>query len=701
MVRRVGSRDVSAEQADLDASSASRGADAPRAHPRAPGSLATGAPPELIRGVVGYLRRSTDRQEQSIGDQRAAVERHAAERGLVVSRWYTDDAVSGTSTAGRRAFQALIADASSGAFREVLVYDVKRFGRVDNDEAGYYRHLLRTHGVVVTYVSENFSGDGTDDLLRPVKQWQAREESKDLARVTIRGLVSKATAVSPCAGAAHGDEPTPASAQGPSRDVARAGGWWMGGSPPFGYDLRYESARGAFLVRVRYARDGSKEALDDQGRLLRRLERGESLAVTRKDRCKLVPGEAKRVKIVRRIFRMYAEQGLGFKAIAARLNAEGIETARGEAWGPRCSGRWSASAVRAMLVNPAYRGDMAWNRRTDARFFRISQGRAVERGGRSLGRRLEANPERDWIVIANAHEGLVARALWNAAQRRLQCRAKAQPPSAPGSAPRGARGASGGSGGSGAGAGGGVRVARGAGVHYLLSGLCSCAGCGNRYEGYTQRSRSGGASKRTYACGAAIRQGVCRLGQVDLDVLEQTVLEAVGGHYARYRGAKGLNALEREALGDARARASERKGERARAQQRLAAVEALLRRLIDSATPKTRDILEERMVELDAERRGLRETLATLEMPGAGVMKRRLEVAKRFVEGLDGALRGEDRRAARDALRGCVRGIVVDKEGARLALTLACAPGSLGAGAEGGPGGENATVRVVAELRGS
>ena len=74
----------------------------------------------------------------------------------------------------------------------MLLLAVKNsLGRVDNDEAGYYRHLLRMHGVDVRYVSENFNGDATDDLLRPVKQWQARQESKDLSKVTIRGLLSK------------------------------------------------------------------------------------------------------------------------------------------------------------------------------------------------------------------------------------------------------------------------------------------------------------------------------------------------------------------------------------------------------------------------------------------------------------------------------------------------------------------------------
>lgn len=46
----------------------------------------------------------------------------------------------------------------------------------------------------VRYVTENFNGDGTDDLLRPMKQWQAQQESKDHSKVTIRGLLTRSTA---------------------------------------------------------------------------------------------------------------------------------------------------------------------------------------------------------------------------------------------------------------------------------------------------------------------------------------------------------------------------------------------------------------------------------------------------------------------------------------------------------------------------
>ena len=88
--------------------------------------------------AVGYLRRSTDRQEQSIPDQRKAIERYAAEHGLELARFFVDDAISGTSATRRPGFQDMVVQAQQERrpFSFVIVYDVKRFGRLDNDEAG-------------------------------------------------------------------------------------------------------------------------------------------------------------------------------------------------------------------------------------------------------------------------------------------------------------------------------------------------------------------------------------------------------------------------------------------------------------------------------------------------------------------------------------------------------------------------------------
>ena len=59
----------------------------------------------------GYLRRSTDRQEQSLGDQRAAIERHAAALGIRVVQYYKDDAILGTRSDTRPTLKRLNHDA--------------------------------------------------------------------------------------------------------------------------------------------------------------------------------------------------------------------------------------------------------------------------------------------------------------------------------------------------------------------------------------------------------------------------------------------------------------------------------------------------------------------------------------------------------------------------------------------------------------
>ncbi|MHC4145977.1 MAG: recombinase family protein, partial [Planctomycetota bacterium] len=319
--------------------------------------------------AVGYVRRSTDRQEQSIPDQKEALEKYAAEHGLRLAKFYIDDAISGTSTLGRRAFLQMIDDAQGPKrrFDVIVVYDVKRFGRVDNDEAGYYRHILRANGVEVRYVSENFNGDTTDDLLRPVKQWQARQESKDLSKVTIRGLLSKSDT-----------------------------GCWMGGVPPHGYDLRYENCEGEFLLVLRYMQDGSKEVLDEDGKAVRTLARGESLSISKRDYAKLTLSEPERVKVIKNIFKMYADQGKGYRSVADTLNRQGIPTPRGPKWSHIYSGKWTDTTIRAILFNPIYVGDMVWNRRRDGRFHRISQGQAVDREN-VHGARLVPNQKEDWI----------------------------------------------------------------------------------------------------------------------------------------------------------------------------------------------------------------------------------------------------------------------------------------------------------------
>ena len=345
-------------------------------------------------GAVAYLRRSTDRQERSLEDQLAAIREYAREHGLNVIRVYSDDAISGVRSDTRRAFQALIRDAQSRRcdFRTVLVYDLKRFGRVDNDEAGHYRWLLRRAGVQVVYIAEAFGGGALDDLIRPVKQWQAREEARDLSKVTIRGLLSRI-----------------------KRDHAL--GFWLGGYPPYGYDLRYEAADGRLRCVVRYLRDGSKQLLAEDGIVTATLRRREAHVVSKEDRCRLVLSAPDRVDAIRGVFQLYISTGLGCWEIASDLNRRGVPTARGPEWSSRCQGVWQGVTVENILRNPAYAGDLVWNRRTLAKFYRIEPHGAVERHDVDL-RRTSRNDVNLWLCAPGTHPPIVDRETWDLAQGR-------------------------------------------------------------------------------------------------------------------------------------------------------------------------------------------------------------------------------------------------------------------------------------------
>ena len=456
--------------------------------------------------AVGYLRRSTDRQEQSIGDQRQAIERYALEHNFEVLHYYIDDAISGTSTEQRKGFQELIADAKEleCPFTHVLVYDVKRFGRLDNDEAGYYRFTLRKRGIEIVYITEGFNGDDSDDLLRPVKQWQARQESKDLSLVTIRGQLSRV------------------------KD-----GFWNGGTPPYGYDLQYHSAAGTFLAIVRYQPDGTKVVLDAEGRVIRVVARGDSLTFSKSDRCKLTPSDPARVEVIRNIFTWYTRDGLGFKAIADKLNTLGISSPRGGTWSRYHGADWSMTTIRDILLNPAYVGDMVWNRLSFAKFHKIAGGKAVRRDG-IPGGGAEQNREADWIVITDAHPALIPREQFELAKTKREARRASHGEQS-------------------------YRVGQGAKSCYLLSGLIQCDRCGHYWQGYATtkgRKRKDGTAVKTryYCCGGYISKGnaVCKRSVIAQEALENWVLDQIDDILLRYcddGGEDTLRNMIREELG--------------------------------------------------------------------------------------------------------------------------------------------------------
>jgi site-specific DNA recombinase len=123
---------------------------------------------------------------------------------------------------------------------------------------------------------------------------------------------------------------------------------------------------GAQVISIHSGREAARElvtAWADQGdgtpvservraAMRRKAVRGEVLGrppygyrVGPRRRLELVPEEA---VVVRYIFRLYLQEGLGIRKIAGQLNEEGIPTRRG--------GRWSMVTIRDLLRNRSYLG---------------------------------------------------------------------------------------------------------------------------------------------------------------------------------------------------------------------------------------------------------------------------------------------------------------------------------------------------------
>src|SRR5262245_20670968 len=166
----------------------------------------------VLLSAVAYYRMSSDRQEASIPDQRAAVEAHAVKHGYQIIREYMDPGISGDDTERRVEFQRMLRDAKDiGDFQVILCWDQDRFGRFDPLEAGYWIKPLRDAGVRLETVAQGRIDweDLAGRLIYAVQQEGKHAFLRDLSRTVLRGMVRNA-----------------------------AEGRWNGGPAPYGYDLR-------------------------------------------------------------------------------------------------------------------------------------------------------------------------------------------------------------------------------------------------------------------------------------------------------------------------------------------------------------------------------------------------------------------------------------------------------------------------------
>jgi site-specific DNA recombinase len=324
--------------------------------------------------AVGYLRRSTSRQEKSLHDQRTEIEQYAATNGYRILRWFQDDGISGDATERRDGFLAFHRAACNGRdFDVVLVWDQDRFGRFDSMEAGYWIHPLRKAGVRLVSVTEgpiNWD-DFTGRVMYSLKQEGKHQFLRDLSRNVSRGQISNAQK-----------------------------GLLCGQAAPYGYD---------------------RMLIDEAGAHRQRIRNGEKFAKARSWRTTLVASDdAVKVNTIRWLFQTYADTDTGLRSLADQLNARGVPGPTG--------GPWYAASIKAIFENRNYTGTFTWAKRREGKYHSVAAGHIRERDRAEVtlspaGKPLAVdNPREAWIVVEDAHEALIDKPLFERVQAKLNDR---------------------------------------------------------------------------------------------------------------------------------------------------------------------------------------------------------------------------------------------------------------------------------------
>ena len=265
-------------------------------------------PAKPRRRAVAYLRMSTGLQQYSPDNQMAVIERYAAENDMEIVATYSDEARSGLRYDTRPGMQKMLADAQSAesGFDAILVYDISRWGRFqDQDEGASLEHACRKANVQVHYCMDRFVNDGSpiSTVMKSLGRYMAADYSSKLSEKVFAGQC---------------------------RLIER--GYRQGGMA--GYGLR----------RMRIDQNGEPQGI---------LDRGQRKSL-QTDRVILVPGPEEEVATVRWMYREFIDGGRLEGEIAALLNEDGIMTDLGRPW--------TRGTVHQVLTNEKYIGHNVFNR---------------------------------------------------------------------------------------------------------------------------------------------------------------------------------------------------------------------------------------------------------------------------------------------------------------------------------------------------
>lgn len=382
--------------------------------------------------AIGYIRRSTDKQEESLSQQREKLKEFSSAQGWHLVEIFEDDAISG-SQMDRPGLLAMMQRATTDeAVNVVIAWDRNRIARPKDPVEGMLleRQLIKSgKRVVYAATGQEAERSFTSDLIGLVEHHQNGDYLRKLSRDTMRGLVSRAQR-----------------------------GLWTGGPIPWGYDRLILNEDGTPNRIVRDQCDGSQVVLNAKGEFVEQVPKGRQHKKQDHELTTLIPSEPERVRAVQKIFADFAA-GLPTRTIRDSLNQAGFRTTRGA--------MFSHQSLIPMLENAAYIGRCEFNRRTESKWHRHTQGKSSER----VDEGIEYRPASDWVIKDDAWPAIVEREVFEQAKNRRRD-SKARHRQATGKASQ---------------------------TPNILTGLFHCAVCGGRLSGIRYKNARG-YETRQYVC---------------------------------------------------------------------------------------------------------------------------------------------------------------------------------------------------------
>jgi len=261
--------------------------------------------------AIAYYRHSAeDKQENSVLIQREHAQKFAAQYQIEIIHEEADEGKSGLLS-NRPGFEKLFSEwilkSDAPQFDYVLVYDVSRWGRFqDQDEAAYYEFRCKQQGKKVVYVSRGFPKEEQkliSHLQTSIERYMAAEYSRQLSDKVFHGCVK-------------------VSEQGYS----------AGGTPCYG------------MARL---------LLDESKKPVGILKKGEHKAIDNQ-RVTFTPMNDETTKTVQDIFELLVKKWFRPNEIAEVLNHKNIPSAKG--------GKWDSGKVFKILTNETYTGTRIYNK---------------------------------------------------------------------------------------------------------------------------------------------------------------------------------------------------------------------------------------------------------------------------------------------------------------------------------------------------